>query len=65
MLLRNKEKCIEHHKELEAGLKATQEVIARNIEGGEYDLAGINCDKLKAQLEQINQFTNHMADMGF
>lgn len=65
MLLRNKDQCIEKHKQLEAGLKTTHALIAQNFESGEYDLASINCDKLKTQLQEINQLANHMADKGF
>lgn len=65
MLLRNKDQCIEKHKQLEAGLKSTHALIAQNIESGEYDLARINCDKLKVQLQEINQLTNYMADKEF
>lgn len=65
MLLRNKEQCIEKHKQLEAGLRATHESIAKLFEGGDYDMARSACDQLKVQLEAINQLSNHMADKGF
>ncbi|MEX3984286.1 hypothetical protein AB4Y45_35605 [Paraburkholderia sp. EG287A] len=63
MLLRNKDKCIERHKQMEGELRSLHAEIAKLFEGGDYDMAKIRCDDLKLKLDGINSLANHMAAM--
>ncbi|MBK3779997.1 hypothetical protein G3A43_06990 [Paraburkholderia aspalathi] len=65
MLPRNKEQAIATHARLKEGVGAMQATVASLIESGDYSMAAIRCDNLKAQLDELNKVENHMADRDF